>query len=89
MNKTIIVVVALAAIGMGMIIAGISNLRSADEQEKNPSKKRVDNSEGNPMAGWLFGSSSGMDPRRAGRARINIGVIMIAIAFVIAAAYIF
>ncbi|MFC1998746.1 hypothetical protein ACFLVR_03780 [Chloroflexota bacterium] len=73
MTRDLFIIAIFAIIGIGMVIAGIGNMRSADNPEdgstKKPSKTTV--------SGWMLGSSEGMDPRRAGRARITIGVICV------------
>ena len=74
------IVFLLAIMGVGMIVAGIGNMRSADDPKdgsaKEPGKTTV--------SSWMLGSSEGMDPQRAGRARITLGIICVVAALLYA-----
>jgi len=80
LTTDVFILAALAIIGIGMVIAGIGNMRSAD----NPEDASAKESKTNVVSGWMLGSSAGMDPKRAGRARITIGVICIVAALLFA-----
>lgn len=80
MDKGLFVIVVLAAIGIGMVVAGIGNMRSADNSKDASTKKPGKTT----VSGWMLGSSDGIDPQRAGRARITIGIICLVAALLYA-----
>jgi len=93
LNKTIIIIVALGIIGVGMVIAGIFNLRDNSEQEDETTTKRTKkNSEAetnaNIFANWMFGGHRGMEVKKLGRMRVQIGMVFIVVALLLAYVYI-
>ena len=98
MDRIVLIVAAFAIIGIGMIIAGIFNLRSSATEEeveiptkkrskKNRAKKSEAKSDSNLLANWMFGGHRGMDLKKQGRMRIQIGIVLIVIALIIAGTY--
>jgi putative Mn2+ efflux pump MntP len=93
LNNTIVGVVALAIMGIGMIIAGIKNTQEAAQQEKLPPKERKKKEPPKSQTqGWLsnfaFGGTSDMDLRRMGQTRINLGIFFLVIALIVAYVFI-
>ncbi len=83
MSNLLTLAIALFVLGIGMLIAGIYTLAKRDDQEGEPAKE----SDRSTMGNWMFGSHSGMDKKRAGRARITIGVIFFIAALICLAEY--
>ena len=83
MSNLLTLAIALFALGIGMLIAGIYTLAKRDDQAGEPAKE----SDRSTMGNWMFGSHSGMDKKRAGRARITIGVIFFIAALICLAEY--
>ena len=85
MSNYLLLAIILAVMGIAMVIAGIHNLRSGDNQDTGSAKKPQQST----MSSWMFGGSSGMDAKRAGRARMTLGVILIIVALILAAEFYF
>jgi hypothetical protein len=73
LDTNVFIIAVLAIIGIGMVIAGIKDMSSVDAPKDGPAEKPNKTT----VTGWMLGSSDGMDPQRAGRARITIGIIFI------------
>ncbi|MFC1905878.1 hypothetical protein ACFLWJ_00145 [Chloroflexota bacterium] len=86
MNSYIFAAVALAAMGIAMVVAGIFNLKENAEQEKLPPKKHKKKTETNLMANWMLGGHRSMDLKKQGRLRIQVGSVFIAIALLVVVA---
>jgi len=98
LDKNVFIVAAFAIIGIAMIIGGIFNLReTAPEPEEEPAKKgskkkRTANAEApksgsNLIANWFLGGNRGMDLKKQGRMRIQIGTVLTVIALLLAYVY--
>ena len=75
--------IALLVLGIGMLIAGIYTLSKRNNEDEEPAKE----SDRSTMGNWMFGSHSGMDKKRAGRARVTIGIIFFIGALICLAEY--
>jgi hypothetical protein len=86
LDKNVIIAIALAVIGVAMIVAGITTLRSDVEPKEEASttkrsKKAVaPEKESNMLANWLFGGHRGMEAKKEASLRIKIGIFFVVVA---------